>query len=209
MPNFSLVHNNRVLMSAGSVIQSRYCTRLPSLVIQRVGPRPILPIKAGGAGGRFFSERRSGVAGSGSGAKPSPPVRCCGLALGGGPQSTGPEFSSPQASDPMLTLPATPLAAAVRPMFSRNFRLERAVDPIVPSLLLECWPAQDRIEMLLERRQVENRIIYRHFVQCTRPRVGMGDGGVEALADSQAARRGNAAGDLILDRARQLATGRE
>ena len=34
----------------------------------------ILPIRAGGVGGRFFSLRRSGVAGSGSGGNDSPPV---------------------------------------------------------------------------------------------------------------------------------------
>lgn len=44
----------------------------------------------GGAGGRFFSVRRSGVAGSGSGGNDSPPVRLCRLGGGGGPQSTGP-----------------------------------------------------------------------------------------------------------------------
>ena len=37
--------------SAGSVIQSRYFTRLPSRVIQRIGPIDILPISAGGLGG--------------------------------------------------------------------------------------------------------------------------------------------------------------
>src|SRR3990172_8201927 len=97
MPSFSLVHFRRVLTSAGSVIQSRYMVRLPSLVTQRAAPIDILPIKAGGAGGRFFSLRLRGVTGSGKGANPSPPVCCCGLAWGGGPQSTGPEFSPPSA----------------------------------------------------------------------------------------------------------------
>ena len=80
MPNFSADQLNRVITSAGSVIQSRYWTRLPSLVIQRVAPRATLPISAGGLGGRFFSLRRSGVAGSGSGGVDSPPVWCWGLA---------------------------------------------------------------------------------------------------------------------------------
>src|SRR5690606_25836715 len=41
------------------------------------------PTRAGGEGWRFFSLRRSGVAGSGSGGNPSPALRRCGLALGG------------------------------------------------------------------------------------------------------------------------------
>jgi hypothetical protein len=69
-------------------------------VIQRGAPKATLPTSAGGLGGRFFSLLRSGVTGSGSGANDSPPVRLCGLACGGGPQSIGPEFSSwPNAAD--------------------------------------------------------------------------------------------------------------
>ena len=90
MPNTLLVHDNRLVTSAGSVIQSRYWTRLPSRITNFVGPSAILPTRAGGAGGRFFSVRRSGVAGSGNGGNDSPPVRLCGVACGGGPQSTGP-----------------------------------------------------------------------------------------------------------------------
>ena len=48
-----------------------------------------MPTRAGGAGGRFFSLRRNGVTGKGSGGNPSPPVRCCFWAFGGGPQSIG------------------------------------------------------------------------------------------------------------------------
>ncbi len=112
------------MTSAGSVIQSRYMVRLPSLVTQRTGPMPILPIKAGGAGGFFFSLRRSGVAGSGSGAKPSPPVRCWSLAFGGGPQSIGPELSSPQASRGTVNSAAAEPMAQIIPTFSKNRRRE-------------------------------------------------------------------------------------
>ena len=99
----------------------------------------ILPIKAGGCGGLFFSLRRSGVAGSGSGGNDSPPVRCCGLAFGGGPQSSGvPASSAAQASidnsgTPVtagnaakpLPRPAAPAAALRELMRSMNFRRDR------------------------------------------------------------------------------------
>jgi len=61
-------------MSPGSVVQS--------------SPEPSLTFTArvGGDGGRFFSVRRSGVTGNGSGGKPSPPLILWGRAGGGGPQ---------------------------------------------------------------------------------------------------------------------------
>ena len=114
MPSFSLVQASRLSTSAGSVIQSRYCTRLSPLVTQRIGPSAILPIRAGGAGGRFFSVRRSGVAGRGSGGNDSPPVRLCGLAWGGGPQSTGPEPSWAIPSEGKASIPEPAAPAAVQ-----------------------------------------------------------------------------------------------
>ena len=117
------------MTSAGSVIQSRYWVRLPSLVIHLVGPIAILPIRAGGLGGRFFSLRRSGVAGKGRGGNDSPPVWCCGLAGGGGPQSTGPlSPSSPKTNPGSVKFPPIPAAtlpvAAVNPIRSMNRRRE-------------------------------------------------------------------------------------
>src|ERR687886_432945 len=67
MPSLWLVQESRLSRSAGSVIQSRYWTRWSPLRTKRTGPRAILPIREGGAGGRFFSVRRRGVAGGGGG----------------------------------------------------------------------------------------------------------------------------------------------
>ncbi len=98
--------------------------RFPSRVIQRGVPRAALPINAGGLGGRFFSLLRRGVTGKGNGAKDSPPVRPCGLAFGGGPQSMGPVFSSwPN------TIPEALAAEAVQrmPVRCRKWRRETEI----------------------------------------------------------------------------------
>ena len=109
-------------MSAGSVIQSRMI-RLPSLVIQRMGPNGHLADQRP-AGRAAASSRCDAGAWPARGAgKHSPPVRCCGLACGGGPQSTGPEFvvRPNQRRQTNVTLPTVPLATAIRPIRSRNF----------------------------------------------------------------------------------------
>src|SRR5208337_2835665 len=93
--------------------------------MNRTGPKAILPIKGGGAGGRFFSERRNGVAGKGRGGNDSPPVRCCGGAGGGGPQSTGPLPSWAKPAEGKNSIPAVPEAAQqCRAASRRNRRRE-------------------------------------------------------------------------------------
>ena len=69
-----------------------------------------MPTSAGGAGGRFFSVRRSGVTGNGRGGNDSPPVRPWAFAGGGGPQSTGP---LPSCAQPIPGSAPTPPVAAM------------------------------------------------------------------------------------------------
>ena len=73
-----------------------------------------MPTSEGGAGGRFFSVRRNGVAGKGRGGNDSPPVRLCGFAFGGGPQSTGPDPSWPSTSPGKASIPEPAAPAAVQ-----------------------------------------------------------------------------------------------
>src|SRR5436190_16904418 len=114
MPSFSFVQASRLSRSAGSVIQSRYWTLWSPLRTKRIGPRAILPTSDGGAGGRFFSVRRSGVAGRGRGGNDSPPVRLWGFARGGGPQSTGPDPSWALAEGGSASIPEPAAPAAVQ-----------------------------------------------------------------------------------------------
>lgn len=132
-------------MSDGSVNQSRYLIRLPSRVMNLIGPIAILPINAGGAGGRFFSVRLSGVTGKGRGGNDSPPVRLWRLGGGGGPQSIGPLRSAAAKSDcgtsppvPAASQPAAQLRANCRRDNSRKSAVARV---IALSSLGETMPA--------------------------------------------------------------------
>src|SRR5271155_5074792 len=70
------------------------------------------PTNPGGAGSRFFSERRSGVAGSGKGGAPSPPLRRSGDALGGIP-ALGLTKSSADATTPTMPIVNAPTKSGV------------------------------------------------------------------------------------------------